>query len=254
MPRRSRVATHRRGVQRYFAAVYDALGVNPDRRGHRRQEPLQPHARRTSPRSSRQKGLARISEGALCAFPPDSPGAKTNRCPSSCASKTAATATPRPTSPPSATAPEPRRATHHLRRRRAPEPTPRHGLQVRRACRLARAARPCRTRGLRFGARAGQEDVQDPKRRDGAAHRSAQRSQGPGARHRTEKNPTLDEATRVAVAPAVGVGAVKYADLSSDRIKDYVFDWSRMLAFEATPRPTCSTPTPASGRSSPGGR
>ncbi len=30
----------------------------------------------------------------------------------------------------------------------------------------------------------------------------------------------------------VGVGAIKYADLSSDRIKDYVFDWDRMVAFE----------------------
>jgi arginyl-tRNA synthetase len=46
----------------------------------------------------------------------------------------------------------------------------------------------------------------------------------------TEKNPALDEATRSAVAHAVGIGAIKYADLSSDRIKDYVFDWDRMLA------------------------
>jgi arginyl-tRNA synthetase len=45
-----------------------------------------------------------------------------------------------------------------------------------------------------------------------------------------EKNPDLDEATRGAVARAVGVGAIKYADLSSDWIKDYVFAWDRMLA------------------------
>jgi arginyl-tRNA synthetase len=47
-----------------------------------------------------------------------------------------------------------------------------------------------------------------------------------------EKNPELDEATRADVARKIGVGALKYADLSSDRIKDYIFDWDRMLAFE----------------------
>jgi arginyl-tRNA synthetase len=52
-----------------------------------------------------------------------------------------------------------------------------------------------------------------------------------------EKNPDLDEATRADVARAVGIGAIKYADLGSDRIKDYVFDWSRMLAFEGNTAP-----------------
>src|SRR4029079_10529076 len=52
-----------------------------------------------------------------------------------------------------------------------------------------------------------------------------------------EKNPDLDEATRADVARAVGVGAIKYADLSSDRVKDYVFDWGRMLAFEGNTAP-----------------
>jgi arginyl-tRNA synthetase len=47
-----------------------------------------------------------------------------------------------------------------------------------------------------------------------------------------EKNPELDEPTRAEVARKIGVGALKYADLSSDRIKDYIFDWDRMLAFE----------------------
>jgi arginyl-tRNA synthetase len=35
----------------------------------------------------------------------------------------------------------------------------------------------------------------------------------------------------------IGIGAVKYADLSTDRIKDYVFDWDRMLAFEGNTAP-----------------
>jgi arginyl-tRNA synthetase len=52
-----------------------------------------------------------------------------------------------------------------------------------------------------------------------------------------EKNPDLDAETQKAVAHAVGIGAIKYADLSSDRIKDYVFDWDRMLAFEGNTAP-----------------
>jgi arginyl-tRNA synthetase len=39
------------------------------------------------------------------------------------------------------------------------------------------------------------------------------------------------EADRAAVAHAVGIGAVKYADLAGDRRRNYVFDWSRMLAM-----------------------
>ncbi|GIE04654.1 arginine--tRNA ligase [Paractinoplanes durhamensis] len=40
----------------------------------------------------------------------------------------------------------------------------------------------------------------------------------------------LDEADQRATAPVIGVGAIKYADLSGDRRSDYVFDWDRMLA------------------------
>jgi arginyl-tRNA synthetase len=39
-----------------------------------------------------------------------------------------------------------------------------------------------------------------------------------------------DEATRKEIARAVGVGAMKYADLSVARDSEYVFDWDRMLA------------------------
>jgi arginyl-tRNA synthetase len=42
----------------------------------------------------------------------------------------------------------------------------------------------------------------------------------------------LDPVEQQAVAGAVGIGAVKYADLSNDREKDYVFTWDRMLATE----------------------
>lgn len=39
------------------------------------------------------------------------------------------------------------------------------------------------------------------------------------------------------IAEAVGLGALKYADLASDRQKDYVFNWDRMLAFEGNTAP-----------------
>jgi arginyl-tRNA synthetase len=52
-----------------------------------------------------------------------------------------------------------------------------------------------------------------------------------------EKNPSLEPDEVARVAEAVGIGALKYADLSSDRIKDYVFDWDRMLAFEGNTGP-----------------
>jgi arginyl-tRNA synthetase len=52
-----------------------------------------------------------------------------------------------------------------------------------------------------------------------------------------EKNPELDEDTRTDVARMVGIGAIKYADLSNDRVKDYVFDWHRMLSFDGNTAP-----------------
>jgi arginyl-tRNA synthetase len=47
----------------------------------------------------------------------------------------------------------------------------------------------------------------------------------------------VDETTRDEIAWAVGIGAVKYADLSTDRTKDYVFDFDRMLSFDGNTAP-----------------
>jgi arginyl-tRNA synthetase len=44
------------------------------------------------------------------------------------------------------------------------------------------------------------------------------------------RDPALDAGTRRALAAQIGIGAVKYADLANDRIKDYVFDAERMVA------------------------
>jgi arginyl-tRNA synthetase len=46
----------------------------------------------------------------------------------------------------------------------------------------------------------------------------------------TENSPELDPAEQQQVAAVVGLGAIKYADLSQNRISDYVFDWQKMMA------------------------
>ena len=53
----------------------------------------------------------------------------------------------------------------------------------------------------------------------------------------TEKNPELTEDVRKQIARAVGIGAVKYADLSQNRTTDYVFSWSKMLAMTGNTAP-----------------
>lgn len=53
----------------------------------------------------------------------------------------------------------------------------------------------------------------------------------------TEKNPDLDEKLRRQIAETVGIGAVKYADLSKNRTSDYVFDWDSMLSFDGNTAP-----------------
>lgn len=52
-----------------------------------------------------------------------------------------------------------------------------------------------------------------------------------------DKNPDLPADERAAIGHAVGVGALKYADLSADRVRDYVFDWDRMLSFDGDTAP-----------------
>jgi len=52
-----------------------------------------------------------------------------------------------------------------------------------------------------------------------------------------ERAAGLEAPERERVARALGIGAVKYTDLSTDRSRDYVFDWDRMLAFEGDTGP-----------------
>ena len=52
-----------------------------------------------------------------------------------------------------------------------------------------------------------------------------------------ERSPDLPADERDELGRQIGIGALKYAELSTDRIKDYVFDWDRMLSFEGNTAP-----------------
>src|SRR6185295_4841462 len=52
-----------------------------------------------------------------------------------------------------------------------------------------------------------------------------------------EKNPELSEPEKIDIAQKVGIGAVKYYDLSQYRMTDYVFSWDRMLSFQGNTAP-----------------
>lgn len=51
------------------------------------------------------------------------------------------------------------------------------------------------------------------------------------------KNPEMSPQELADLAEIVGIGAVKYADLSKSRTTDYIFDWDNMLAFEGNTAP-----------------
>ncbi|NIG87590.1 arginine--tRNA ligase [Serratia symbiotica] len=51
------------------------------------------------------------------------------------------------------------------------------------------------------------------------------------------KNPHMPAQEITQLARVVGIGAVKYSDLSKSRTTDYIFDWNNMLAFEGNTAP-----------------
>ncbi len=52
-----------------------------------------------------------------------------------------------------------------------------------------------------------------------------------------EKNPALSQKEKKKIAWTVGLGAVKYNDLSQNRLTDIVFNWEKMLSFEGNSAP-----------------
>jgi len=53
----------------------------------------------------------------------------------------------------------------------------------------------------------------------------------------TAKSPDVPEDERRRIARIVGIGAVKYADLSQNRTSDYVFSWEKMLSLDGNTAP-----------------
>lgn len=51
------------------------------------------------------------------------------------------------------------------------------------------------------------------------------------------KNPDMSEQELETIGKAVGIAAVKYADLSKDRARDYIFNFDQMLSFEGNTAP-----------------
>ncbi|PYK85654.1 MAG: arginine--tRNA ligase [Verrucomicrobia bacterium] len=52
-----------------------------------------------------------------------------------------------------------------------------------------------------------------------------------------EKNPDLSDTEKIDIAQKIGIGAVKYADLSQYRMTDYVFSWDKMLSLQGNTAP-----------------
>ena len=52
-----------------------------------------------------------------------------------------------------------------------------------------------------------------------------------------EKSPNLSEDERAEVSKMLGIGAIKYADLSTDRNNNYTFEWEKMLSYDGNTAP-----------------
>lgn len=52
-----------------------------------------------------------------------------------------------------------------------------------------------------------------------------------------EKSPNLTDDERQEVSKMLGIGAIKYADLSTDRNNNYIFEWEKMLSFDGNTSP-----------------
>jgi arginyl-tRNA synthetase len=223
--------------RRYFSAIYARLGVeltDADVCGESFYNPSLPEV----VTELEQRGLARVDDGAVCVFPPGFTGREGEPLPllvrkqdggyGYAATDLAAI----------------RYRTQGLGARRViyvvGAPQSQHFSMVFATAELAGwLAPPARAEHVAFGSVLG-PDKKIFKTRSGDTVRLLElldEAEQRAAAIVAEKNAELDEATRAAVARAVGIGAVKYGDLSSDRIKDYVFDWGRMLAFEGNTAP-----------------
>jgi arginyl-tRNA synthetase len=223
--------------KQYFSTVYERLGVglsNQHVRGESSYNAVLPDIAR----ELEQKGLAKINDGALCAFPPGFTNRDGEPLPlivrkqdggyGYAATDLAAL----------------RYRTQVLGGTRllyvVGSPQAQHLSMV-----LAVGAQagwlkpPARAEHVAFGAVLG-ADKKMFKTRAGETVRLTDLLDEAVERSDSElkkRSPEGDPAARRALAPQIGIGAVKYADLANDRIKDYMFDFDRMLAAEGRTGP-----------------
>ena len=223
--------------KRYFSQLYERLGVGL-RSEHVRGESSYNDALADVAAELERKGLARISDGALCAFPPGFTNRDNEPLPlivrkqdggyGYAATDLAAL----------------RYRTQVLRGTRllylVGAPQAQHLAMVFAVgAQVGWLAPPARAEHVAFGAVLG-SDKKILKSRAGEAVRLTDLLAEAVERADAElvrREPDRDAAVRRVLAPQIGIGAVKYADLANDRIKDYVFDWDRMLAAEGRTGP-----------------
>lgn len=222
---------------RYFTAVYQRLGVQLSPGDVAGESLYNPWLKEITEELT-AKGLATVNDGALCVFPPGFTGREGEPLPlivrkqdggyGYAATDLAAI----------------RYRTQKLGATRliyvVGAPQAQHFSMVYAVAKMAGwLAPPARAEHVAFGSVLG-ADKKMFKTRSGETVRLTDlidEAEERAGKANAEKNPDLDPEARATIAHAVGIGAIKYADLSNDRIKDYVFDFDRMLAFEGNTAP-----------------
>ncbi len=217
---------------RYFASVYERLGVGLSNE-HVRGESAYNAVLAEIAAELERKGLASVNDGALCVFPPGFTNRDGEPLPlivrkqdggyGYAATDLAAV----------------RYRTQTLRGTRllyvVGSPQAQHLAMVFAVASAAGwLAPPARAEHVAFGAVLG-ADKKMFKTRAGESVRLTDLLDEAVERADAElasRSPDGDAVARRELAAQIGIGAVKYADLANDRIKDYVFDWERMLAAE----------------------
>lgn len=223
--------------KKHFNAVYAKLGVtltDADICGESFYNPMLADVAR----ELEERGFARVSDGALCVFPPGFAGKTGDPLPLIVRKQDGGYGYDTT----DLAAIRHRFGTLHATRALyvVGAPQQQHFAMIFAAAReTGWLAPPARAEHVSFGSVLGQ-DKKMFKTRSGETVRLVdlldEGVERAGAVVRA-KNPNLDSASCDAVARKVGIGAIKYADLSSDRVKDYVFDWDRMLALEGNTAP-----------------
>ena len=222
---------------RYFSAIYNRLGVTLRETDIRGESAYNPVLAETAAELERD-GLAKVSDGALCVFVPGFENREGEPLPLIVRKKDGGfgyAATDLAAL---------RYRTQTLGGTRllyvVGAPQQQHLSMVFAVGRLAGwLVAPARAEHVAFGGVLG-ADKKMLKTRSGESVRlsalldeAVERAEAELAR----REPDADAAARRVLARQIGFGAIKYADLSSDRIKDYVFDWDRMLAVEGRTGP-----------------